>query len=243
MQTEIQLRPYGYIYKITNNFNNKCYIGQSINRPEEGRWKAYKRLDCIDQHKLYNTLKKNGPDNFTYEIIATGFDKTNLDFLEDTYEILYNSIDNGYNIKRGGANGKHSEKTKLKISLSNIGKNKGKTASETTKQKLSKAHKGVLFTVEHKQNMSNNHPRYWLNKSHTKETKKKISIATIGENNPMYGKVGELSPMHGRIGELAPMYGRKGELSPWFNRKHSEETRQKMKDAWKRRRNEKCFPA
>ena len=59
----------------------------------------------------------------------------------------------------------------------------------------------------------------------------------------MYGKVGELSPMHGRIGELAPMYGRKGELSPWFNRKHSEETRQKMKDAWKRRRNEKCFPA
>ena len=127
MQTQaIQLKPYGYIYKVTNNFNGKCYIGQSINRPERGRWKAYKCLDCKGQHKLYNTLKKNGPKNFTYEIITTGFDKDNLDFLEDTYEICYDSINNGYNIRRGGANGINNP-------------NFGKRMSEEQKRKISES--------------------------------------------------------------------------------------------------------
>lgn len=48
---------FGYIYKITNPINGKCYIGQTINHPKH-RWRKYKNLKCIDQPKLYNALKK-----------------------------------------------------------------------------------------------------------------------------------------------------------------------------------------
>jgi len=41
------------------------------------------------------------------------------------------------------------------------------------------------------------------------EIKKTLSEATIGENNPMYGKSGENAPCFGRNGELHPMYGKK----------------------------------
>lgn len=197
MQTEnaIQLKPYGYIYKVTNNFNGKCYIGQSIDRPEEGRWKAYKRLNCKKQHKLYNTLKKNGPENFIYEIIATGFDKTNLDFLEDTYEICYDSINNGYNIRRGGSHGKHSEETKQKMSISSKGNkgNLGRKFTEEHKGKLSNArkgfkpstlsieksaagHRGIKYSDEIRQKLSESHKGF----KHTEETKRKITESNKG---------------------------------------------------------------
>ena len=54
------------IYKITNP-NNKIYIGQSINI--EKRFKRYKSLDCKGQIKLFNSLKKHGWDDHTFEII------------------------------------------------------------------------------------------------------------------------------------------------------------------------------
>jgi group I intron endonuclease len=179
--TAIQLKPYGYIYKVTNNFNGKCYIGQSINRPEKSRWLRYKHLNCIGQYKLYNTLKKNGPDNFTYEIIATGFSKDNLDFLEDTYEICYDSIDNGYNHKRGGANGKHSEETKRKMSKAKKGRKlskehieslKGRIVSEDTRKKISLIRMGMPRSEETKMKLRG--------LVHTEETRAKISKANMG---------------------------------------------------------------
>lgn len=53
------------IYKITNNINNKCYIGQSRN--VEKRWEnhKYRNLD----YPLYRAFRKYGIQNFTFEII------------------------------------------------------------------------------------------------------------------------------------------------------------------------------
>ena len=188
--TSLQLKPYGYIYKVTNNFNGKCYIGQSIKNPSKSRWPYYKRLNCIGQHKLYNALKKYGPDNFAYEIIATGFDKENLDFLEDIYEIWCDSIKNGYNIIRGGSHGKIPEAKRhkgfkmTKESISKRLKTMGNyKLSPEHKLKISNALKGIKRSTETKQKMSErqigekNH--MWEKKvKHTYETKHKISLAS-----------------------------------------------------------------
>lgn len=41
-----------------------------------------------------------------------------------------------------------------------------------------------------------------------KKIKDKISLASSGKNNPMYGKRGKLSPCYGRVGDKHPMYGK-----------------------------------
>jgi group I intron endonuclease len=56
------------------------------------------------------------------------------------------------------------------------------------------------------------------------ETRKLMSEANSGENNPMFGRTGEKNPMFGRTGEKNPMYGKK----------HSEEAKQKMREALKK---------
>jgi len=54
------------IYKITNP-KGKIYIGQSINIKR--RFNEYKRLNCSQQPKIYNSLLKYGSDNHKFEII------------------------------------------------------------------------------------------------------------------------------------------------------------------------------
>ena len=70
------------IYKITNP-EGKIYIGQSINI--EKRWKGYKNFHCKGQHKLYNSLKKYGPENHTFEIIEECI-MEELDIREEFYK-------------------------------------------------------------------------------------------------------------------------------------------------------------
>ena len=99
---------------------------------------------------------------------------------------------------------KHSEKTKLKISISN----KGKKLSEEVKRKIS-------FAVSGEKN-----PFY--NKKHMKKTKRIISIANTGRNSGvnhyLYGK--HLSETTKKLISLnhADMSGKN---SPWFGKKHS----------------------
>ena len=141
------------IYKITSP-KNKIYIGSSINI--FNRIKYYKSLNCKGQVKLYNSLKKYGWENHIFEILEE-CDLHSLYVKERYYGDLFNVLsDKGLNlilpnngeIKKGVSdetrkkmseskkgikntfyNKKHSNESKLKISLSKIGKvpyNKGK---------------------------------------------------------------------------------------------------------------------
>ena len=53
------------IYKIINP-KGKVYVGQTTNIKK--REKTYSRLNCKKQPKLYNSLKKYGYENHTFEI-------------------------------------------------------------------------------------------------------------------------------------------------------------------------------
>jgi group I intron endonuclease len=107
---------YGVIYCLTSP-SGKKYIGQSweINI----RFSDYKNLRYMvqKQPKIYNALKKYGPENFTYEIIDLCETQTEMDNKEIFYiNIVYDSMNSGYNCLSGGSNGKHSLETRLLMS-------------------------------------------------------------------------------------------------------------------------------
>lgn len=170
MQTEINsIRSYGYIYTVTNKFNGKQYVGQTIDELEH-RWYYYKTLRCKCQIKLLNALKKYGPENFNYEMLDTAPDQIVLDYLEDFYIECLDTRKNGYNCRGGGSRGKLSEEHKHKISLWS----RNRKHSIETKHKMSLSQLGKTHTKETKQKMS------IIAKNRSKEHIQKISNTLLG---------------------------------------------------------------
>ncbi len=128
------------IYRISYNFDNKSYVGQTW-KPINVRFDEHNNSTSCP--KLYNALKAHGRKNFSVEILALASCQINADYLEDLYINEYNTLDekSGYNLKTGGRGGKHSEETKLKISQSNKGKLLGVPKSAQHKKNVSKAKK------------------------------------------------------------------------------------------------------
>ncbi len=154
---------YGYIYKITNKINNKCYLGQTTDL--KTRKKAYRdwKWKCVHQEKLYNAFMKYGYDNFTFEVLDDAQDQDTLDFLENIYMLCYDSIQSGYNIREGGANGKMSEETKQKM-------------------------RNIKRSDEFKAKVSTNNARYWLGKKMPPEMVEKQTASRRGDKHCNYGK-------------------------------------------------------
>lgn len=81
------------IYKITNNVNGKCYIGQSGRL--ESRLNAHKDfLLSMKSHnnELYQDIEKLGVDNFSFEILEV------IDITEIEEKHIQNHILNGYEL-------------------------------------------------------------------------------------------------------------------------------------------------
>ena len=122
----------GYIYKITNLINNKCYIGQTIKSIEE-RWrdhkcKAFNSSSKCYNYPLYRAFRKYGINNFSFEII----EKCKISELnkKEIYWIqYYNSYKKGYNQTLGGDGTKSLELNEQEvIEKYNELKNLAKTA-------------------------------------------------------------------------------------------------------------------
>lgn len=97
----------GYIYKITNNINQKVYIGQTI-RDAKARWKQHKQAMNYKNgpqywNHLYSAMRLYGLENFTFEVIEECNDSI-LDEREIFWIAKYNSndLDCGYNNTGGG---------------------------------------------------------------------------------------------------------------------------------------------
>ena len=89
------------VYKITNNTNNKSYIGSSIR--VQKRWRDHINTSQNPNNKKYNyplyqAFRKYGVENFTFEILKDDFDSSEeMQQYEKDMIIHYNSISNGYN--------------------------------------------------------------------------------------------------------------------------------------------------
>lgn len=91
------------IYKITNIENGQAYIGQSVDIKERFRTHVKTALSSAPStNKLYQQMKKYGPENFTFEILEpVAREKLNE---RETYWIdFYKTKDFGLNGTKGGS--------------------------------------------------------------------------------------------------------------------------------------------
>ena len=89
------------IYKITNIQNQMCYIGQT-KAGFKNRWRTHVKrgIGCEEQtnNRLYDALKKEGVENFTFQIVEICDEKI-LTERERFYIDFYDSKNWGYNSK------------------------------------------------------------------------------------------------------------------------------------------------
>ena len=134
-----------YIHK--NKINNKVYVGQTCQKPEQ-RWRKGEGYKTCNQ--FYTAIKKYGWDNFEHIILEKNLSLEEANEKEAYYINYYDSYKNGYNATLGGKNIQKTEEHKKKISQSNIGKHPhqgelnpmfGKHMSEEAKEKSRKKQK------------------------------------------------------------------------------------------------------
>ena len=110
---------YGIIYKITNKINGKIYIGQTTTSLKR-RWNMHKSASRKNRSNsaLHSSISKYGYINFIIEPICSCFSEEELNLKEIYFIDTLNSLaPNGYNLKSGGANGKHTIESKEKMSV------------------------------------------------------------------------------------------------------------------------------
>jgi group I intron endonuclease len=172
------------IYKISNSFNSKVYIGQTI-RPLNERISEYKRLKIYNNH-LKLAFKKYGFENFKFEIVDSTTSIHDLNEKEIYWIKHYESTNKlkGYNIMEGGRNSSIATETKEKMRTSHLGKKQNESwiINRIPKAGSDDAKKyGRPRTEEEKENISKNHAKYWLNKERDQLTKDKISKTKQGQ--------------------------------------------------------------
>ena len=91
----------GTVYLITNSVNGKKYVG-STNKTIEERMRNHRGAIARQQHKpLYKDMNIFGFSKFDIEPLLTMkcFDVKELLIVEDAYIAIYDTINNGYNMK------------------------------------------------------------------------------------------------------------------------------------------------
>jgi len=155
----------GYIYRITNPVG-KIYIGKTTRLND--RISYYRNNQGLDQKIISRSIAKYGWDKHSFEIIATA-PSDQLNELEQKYIQEYNSFhyenENGMNLTKGGEG------------------TFGRIPTAEQREKLSKSLQGRRHTDKTKQLMSftkQGKVGNFINKTHTDESKYKISVANSG---------------------------------------------------------------
>lgn len=90
------------IYKITNQKDDMCYIGQAVDLAR--RWKDHAKcglgIDTPQNNKLYKSMIEDGLWNFSFEILEE-CPREELNEKERYYIQLYQSYEFGYNSNTG----------------------------------------------------------------------------------------------------------------------------------------------
>ncbi len=211
-----------HIYLVTNAFNGKQYVGQTIT---ESNKLGHGRI-------MRQAYKKNGTKNFSYERICTGItNRASLNAIERFWiDVIGTVVPNGYNIDLGGSEGSiWTDERRKAVSIARTGKKlnrplgsksgmKGKAFPEEGKRKLSEAMKGNTFALGHK---------------HTEETKAKM---TYSQKSKAASFV-----VHPNAGKKASEETKAKMRAARANRIYTDEDKQKISEAvtaWHKQRKE-----
>ena len=143
-----------FIYKISNDINNKVYIGQTI-RPIEDRFQRHLSdaiNNILDTH-FARAIRKYGKEHFFIEEIDKANNQEELNLKEQYWIRFYDSVNDGYNetdalYKCGGNTYKSKTDEEMyeirqKISLSKLKDNNSQ--SKKVKCKNVKSQKELFF--------------------------------------------------------------------------------------------------
>lgn len=152
------------VYMHTNTVNGKKYIGITSQNPLR-RWRNGEGYR--ENEHFFRAIRKYGWDNFTHEIIKSDISKEDACALEKALirEYKSNFEEYGYNKSEGGEN-----------------PNQGVKASEETRAKMSKAHKGRIVSAE---------------------TRERLSKAKKGKSNGHEGQRGAECPKAGLLMQIS----------------------------------------
>ena len=100
----------GYIYKITNDKNNKMYIGKTKHINPEDRWREHLRDYKKEQYEhrpLYRAMNKYGIEHFHFEVIEeTKTEEESCEreqyWINKLHTYIHSENCNGYNATLGG---------------------------------------------------------------------------------------------------------------------------------------------
>jgi len=178
------------VYLITNQANNKKYIGSSVNLAKRQRQHLLSLQRGIHfNNYLQRAFVKYGENAFIFKV---------LEYVEDSQKIIERGqyyidiLKPAYNIcltvgSRLGV--KHTKKTKQRLKETSTGNINGLgwNPSKETRQKMSESHKGIKLSEEHKRKIGEalkGRKSPMLGRKHSEKTKQKISELTKGSNNP-----------------------------------------------------------
>lgn len=146
------------IYMLTNKLTGDIYVGQSIDLRK--RFLNYFNLSYLNRRNeliICRAIIKYGYSKFSVTILEY-CDKCDLDIREQHY---FDTLNPKYNIQKIAG-----------------GSSKGLILSEETKNKISKALKGIYVGEK----------AYWYGRTMSDATKEIMSSNRKGELNPLYGK-------------------------------------------------------
>lgn len=92
-----------YIYKITNDINEKSYIGKTLFSIEE-RFKQHckaSKKESLERRHLYNAMRKYGVEHFHIEQVEKCSDNI-VNEIEKYWIEYFDTFNNGYNDTLGG---------------------------------------------------------------------------------------------------------------------------------------------
>lgn len=147
-----------FIYKITNNLNQKFYIG--FTSQKNPKWRFNQHLSTARSKKKNNqpiirAIRKYGEENFSFEIILEGNEKFLLDVEEPR---LIKELKPEYNATFGGEGilgYKHTEETKIKCGLTRFGKTESEEHKKWRTKKIKEGWKNV--SLDKKIDYAKNH--------------------------------------------------------------------------------------
>ena len=167
---------FGLIYKITNNINDKSYIGQTTyslsSRAKTHMYMANKGSNTA----IHKALRKYGEDIFTYEVLEYNNSKEELNLAEEWYIRYYKTFVGfknckGYNLTLGGGG------TVGWVPTSEYRKQQSKNNSGKGNPMYGRSF--MTFMSDKERNLY----------------RKRMSIKNLGDGNPNYGKRGSKSKL------------------------------------------------
>lgn len=179
-----------YIYKITNDINNKIYIGQTT-RSLSKRWSQHKHNSKEGQTHLYRAMRKYGVEHFSIEKIVE-CPEDELDKLECFYIEQYDSYENGYNSTLGGqySGGLRGSQGFTKTELEDMW-NQGLGVKEISERL--KVHKRTISHWLKEYEIATHEEKENRGKSKSREGSKRYSTVVVFFNGVKYNSIKDLA--------------------------------------------------